>query len=141
MKKIILLIAAVLMICVPSCAFASNNTQKNQQLEQALNDFAHNDKDSDFDSASVKGKTITLKVADDFIEAPVKDSGRESFLHDLYHQVKKIQKQHHTKYRVVIHDDWTGTFAKMNYKGKGWYTGYGHEDKNPKNKCNFATLE
>lgn len=141
MKRILLAI-----ICLITClSFSFNaladNSNTNAKLEQSLNDFAQNDKEADFDSASVKGKTITLKVADDYIEAPVRNGGRRSFLHHLYKQVTKIQKQNGTKYSIIIKDDWTGKFAKMNYKGKGWYTLYGHGSENETEKCNFATLE
>ncbi len=141
MKRILLAI-----ICLITClSFSANaladNSNTNAKLEQSLNDFAQNDKEADFDSASVKGKTITLKVADDYIEAPVRNGGRRSFLHHLYKQVTKIQKQNGTKYSIIIKDDWTGKFAKMNYKGKGWYTLYGHGSENETEKCNFATLE
>lgn len=137
MKKILLLLLSMIVICIPSVCSANSN-QKNVQIQQALNNYAQNNDNASFDSATVKRKTITVKVADDFIEAPVKDSGRVAFLEDLYQQINKIQKKYHTKYNIVVRDEWTGKFAKMNYKGKGWYTAYGHEEKNPKNKCNFS---
>lgn len=134
----ILTLATCLSFSINTLADDSN---ANAKLEQSLNNFAQNDKEADFDSASVKGKTIILKVDDDYIEAPVKNGGRRSFLHHLYKQITKIQKKNGTKYSIVIKDDWTGKFAKMNYKGKGWYTLYGHGSENETEKCNFATLE
>ena len=141
MKRILLAIIGLITCLSFSVNVLGDNSNTNAKLEQSLNDFAQNDKEADFDSASVKGKTITLKVADDYIEAPVRNGGRRSFLHHLYKQVTKIQKQNGTKYSIVIKDDWTGKFAKMNYKGKGWYTLYGHGSENETEKCNFATLE
>ena len=141
MKRILLAIIGLITCLSFSVNVLADNSNTNAKLEQSLNDFALNDKEADFDSASVKGKTITLKVADDYIEAPVRNGGRRSFLHHLYKQVTKIQKQNGTKYSIVIKDDWTGKFAKMNYKGKGWYTLYGHGSENETEKCNFATLE
>lgn len=141
MKRILLVIIGLITCLSFSVNVLADNSNTNAKLEQSLNDFAQNDKEADFDSASVKGKTITLKVADDYIEAPVRNGGRRSFLHHLYKQVTKIQKQNGTKYSIVIKDDWTGKFAKMNYKGKGWYTLYGHGSENETEKCNFATLE
>lgn len=141
MKKILPFLVAAILLLVPAIVLADENSQNPIQLEQSLNDFAQNDKEADFDSATVKGKTITLKVADDYIEAPVKNGGRRAFLHHLYKQVNKIQKQNGTKYSIIIKDDWTGIFAKMNYKGKGWYTLYGHGTEKETEKCNFATLE
>nr|DAT15795.1 MAG TPA: hypothetical protein [Caudoviricetes sp.] len=141
MKRILLAIICLITCLSFSVNALADNSNTNAKLEQSLNDFAQNDKEADFDSASVKGKTITLKVADDYIEAPVRNGGRRSFLHHLYKQVTKIQKQNGTKYSIVIKDDWTGKFAKMNYKGKGWYTLYGHGSENETEKCNFATLE
>lgn len=141
MKRILLVIIGLITCLSFSVNVLADNSNTNAKLEQSLNNFAQNDKEADFDSASVKGKTITLKVADDYIEAPVRNGGRRSFLHHLYKQVTKIQKQNGTKYSIVIKDDWTGKFAKMNYKGKGWYTLYGHGSENETEKCNFATLE
>lgn len=141
MKRILLAIICLITCLSFSVNALADNSNTNAKLEQSLNDFAQNDKEADFDSASVKGKTITLKVADDYIEAPVRNGGRRSFLHHLYKQVTKIQKQNGTKYSIVIKDNWTGKFAKMNYKGKGWYTLYGHGSENETEKCNFATLE
>ncbi len=141
MKRILLAIICLITCLSFSVNALADNSNTNAKLEQSLNDFAQNDKEADFDSASVKGKTITLKVADDYIEAPVRNGGRRSFLHHLYKQVTKIQKQNGTKYSIIIKDDWTGKFAKMNYKGKGWYTLYGHGSENETEKCNFATLE
>ena len=141
MKRILLVIIGLIICLAFSVNVLAENSNTNAKLEQSLNNFAQNDKEADFDSASVKGKTITLKVADDYIEAPVRNGGRRSFLHHLYKQVTKIQKQNGTKYSIVIKDDWTGKFAKMNYKGKGWYTLYGHGSENETEKCNFATLE
>ena len=141
MKRILLAIIGLITCLSFSVNVLADNSNTNAKLEQSLNDFAQNDKEADFDSASVKGKTITLKVADDYIEAPVRNGGRRSFLHHLYKQVAKIQKQNGTKYSIVIKDDWTGKFAKMNYKGKGWYTLYGHGSENETEKCNFATLD
>lgn len=141
MKRILLAIIGLITCLSFSINVLADSSNTNAKLEQSLNDFAQNDKEADFDSASVKGKTITLKVADDYIEAPVRNGGRRSFLHHLYKQVTKIQKQNGTKYSIVIKDDWTGKFAKMNYKGKGWYTLYGHGSENETEKCNFATLE
>ncbi|MGN1283826.1 MAG: hypothetical protein ACI4TY_00805 [Candidatus Limosilactobacillus intestinavium] len=140
-KKLLLLLAFIALLLVPTTGLANESSQTSNQLEQSLNDFAKNDKEADFDSATVKGKTITLKVADDYIEAPVKNGGRRSFLHHLYKQVQKIQKKNNTKYSIVIKDDWTGQFAKMDYKGKGWYTLYSHTSDHKTEKCNFATLE
>jgi len=119
MKRILLAIICLITCLSFSVNALADNSNTNAKLEQSLNDFAQNDKEADFDSASVKGKTITLKVADDYIEAPVRNGGRRSFLHHLYKQVTKI----------------------MNYKGKGWYTLYGHGSENETEKCNFATLE
>lgn len=141
MKRILLVIIGLITCLSFSVNVLADNSNTNAKLEQSLNNFVQNDKEADFDSASVKGKTITLKVADDYIEAPVRNGGRRSFLHHLYKQVTKIQKQNGTKYSIVIKDDWTGKFAKMNYKGKGWYTLYGHGSENETEKCNFATLE
>ena len=141
MKRILLVIIGLITCLSFSVNVLADNSNTNAKLEQSLNNFAQNDKEADFDSASVKGKTITLKVADDYIEAPVRNGGRRSFLHHLYKRVTKIQKQNGTKYSTVIKDDWTGKFAKMNYKGKGWYTLYGHGSENETEKCNFATLE
>lgn len=141
MKRILLVIIGLITCLSFSVNVLADNSNTNAKLEQSLNNFAQNDKEADFDSASVKGKTITLKVADDYIEAPVRNGGRRSFLHHLYKQVTKIQKQNGTKYSIVIKDDWTGKFAKMNYKGKGWYTLYGHGSENETEKCNFATIE
>lgn len=141
MKRILLVIIGLITCLSFSVNVLADNSNTNAKLEQSLNNFAQNDKEADFDSASVKGKTITLKVADDYIEAPVRNGGRRSFLHHLYKQVTKIQKQNGTKYSIVIKDDWTGKFAKMNYKGKGWYTLYGHGSESETEKCNFATLE
>ncbi len=141
MKKTLLFLATIILLLVPTVVLADETSQNPAQLEQSLNSFAKNNKEADFDSATVKGKTITLKVADDYIEAPVKNGGRRSFIHHLYKQVAKIQKQNGTKYSIVIKDNWTGTFAKMNYKGKGWYTLYGHSTETETEKCNFATLE
>lgn len=141
MKKLLLLLASTALLLIPTTALANENSQASNQLEQSLNDFAKNNKEADFDSATVKSKIITLKVADDYIEAPVKNGGRRSFLHHLYKQVQKIQKQNGTKYSIIIEDNWTGKFAKMNYKGNGWYTTYGHGTDNEKEKCNFATLK
>ena len=141
MKRILLVIIGLITCLSFSVNVLADNSNTNAKLEQSLNNFAQNDKEADFDSASVKDKTITLKVADDYIEAPVRNGGRRSFLHHLYKQVTKIQKQNGTKYSIVIKDDWTGKFAKMNYKGKGWYTLYGHGSENETEKCNFATLE
>ncbi len=141
MKKLLLLLAFIALLLVPTTGLANESSQTSNQLEQSLNDFAKNDKEADFDSATVKGKTITLKVAADYIEAPVKNGGRRSFLHHLYKQVQKIQKKNNTKYSIVIKDDWTGKFAKMDYKGKGWYTLYSHTSDHKTEKCNFATLE
>ena len=141
MKKTLLFQATIILFLVPTIALADGTSQNSARLEQSLNSFAKNNKEADFDSATVKGKTIILKVADDYIEAPVKNGGRRSFIHHLYKQVAKIQKQNGTKYSIVIKDNWTGTFAKMNYKGKGWYTLYGHSTETETEKCNFATLE
>ena len=118
MKRILLAIIGLITCLSFSVNVLGDNSNTNAKLEQSLNDFAQNDKEADFDSASVKGKTITLKVADDYIEAPVRNGGRRSFLHHLYKQVTKIQKQNGTKYSIIIKDDWTGKFAKMNYKVK-----------------------
>lgn len=141
MKRLLLAVIALITCLSLSVNVLADNTNINAKLEQSLNNFAQNDKEADFDSASVKGKTITLKVADDYIEAPIRNGGRRSFLHHLYKQVTKIQKRNGTKYSIVITDDWTGKFAKMNYKGKGWYTLYGHSSEKETEKCNFATLD
>lgn len=97
MKKTISIFVAIILFAIPSFASAKSIPETNSQLEQSLNHFAKTNKEADFDSATVKGKTITLKVDDDYIESPVHNSGRVSFLNHLYKQINKIQKQNKTK--------------------------------------------
>ena len=104
MKKRILLstiLTMILLFVSPEAISAS----KNSDLLSDLNNYAQNDENADFKKAVVKGKTITVTVDDSYVEDPVEELGRESFMSDVFSQVKKIQKGHGTKYTLIIKVD------------------------------------
>lgn len=130
MKKRILLstiLTMILLFVSPEAISAS----KNSDLSSDLNNYAQNDENADFKKAVVKGKTITVTVDDSYVEDPVEELGRESFMSDVFSQVKKIQKGHGTKYTLIIKDKKSGKLAKANYKGNGWVrNSNNHTEKN-----------
>lgn len=134
MKKRILLstiLTVILLFVSPEAISAS----KNSDLSSDLNNYAQNDENADFKKAVVKGKTITVTVDNSYVESPVKELGRESFMSDVFSQVKKIQKNHGTKYTLIIKDKKSGKLAKANYKGSGWVRN--SNDKTEKNEYDF----
>ncbi|MCU4692440.1 hypothetical protein BHL83_11730 [Limosilactobacillus reuteri] len=117
MKKFFLTIAILTMtLIIPVSVSASQNSD----LASDLNNYAKTNTDADFTKATVKGKTITVTVDDSYVEDPVEELGRESFMSDVFSQVKKIQKKHGTKYTLIVKDKKSGKLAKANYKGSGW---------------------
>lgn len=133
MKKIILTFA-VLMITV--LVFSpSVSASQNSDLASDLNNYAKTDTDADFTKATVKGKTITVTVDDSYVEDPVEEVGRESFMSDVFSQVKKIQKKHGTKYTLIVKDKKSGKLAKANYKGNDWVRN--SNDKTETNEYDF----
>lgn len=134
MKKRILLstiLTVILLFVSPEAISAS----KNSDLSSDLNNYAQNDENADFKKAVVKGKTITVTVDNSYVESPVKELGRESFMSDVFSQVKKIQKNHGTKYTLIIKDKKSEKLAKANYKGSGWVRN--SNDKTEKNEYDF----
>lgn len=134
MKKRILLstiLTVILLFVSPEAISAS----KNSDLSSDLNNYAQNDENADFKKAVVKGKTITVTVDDSYVEDPVEELGRESFISDVFSQVKKIQKGHGTKYTLIIKDKKSGKLAKANYKGNGWVRN--SNDHTEKNEYDF----
>ncbi len=134
MKKRILLstiLTVILLFVSPEAISAS----KNSDLSSDLNNYAQNDENADFKKAVVKGKTITVTVDDSYVEDPVEELGRESFMSDVFSQVKKIQKGHGTKYTLIIKDKKSGKLAKANYKGNGWVRN--SNDHTEKNEYDF----
>lgn len=134
MKKRILLstiLTMILLFVSPEAISAS----KNSDLSSDLNNYAQNDENADFKKAVVKGKTITVTVDDSYVEDPVEELGRESFMSDVFSQVKKIQKGHGTKYTLIIKDKKSGKLAKANYKGNGWVRN--SNDHTEKNEYDF----
>ena len=134
MKKRILLstiLTMILLFVSPEAISVS----KNSDLSSDLNNYAQNDENADFKKAVVKGKTITVTVDDSYVEDPVEELGRESFMSDVFSQVKKIQKGHGTKYTLIIKDKKSGKLAKANYKGNGWVRN--SNDKTEKNEYDF----
>ena len=117
MKKFFLTIAILTMtLIIPVSVSASQNSD----LASDLNNYAKTNTDADFTKATVKGKTITVTVDDSYVEDPVEELGRESFMSDVFSQVKKIQKKHGTKYTLIVKDKKSGKLAKANYKVSGW---------------------
>lgn len=115
--KLFSLTAMVLLaLSIPATASASVNTD----LSSDLNQYAQTNENADFTKATVKGKTITVTVDNSYVESPVEEVGRESFMSDVFSQVKKIQKKHGTKYTLIVKDKKSGKLAKANYKGNGW---------------------
>ena len=96
------------------------NADTNSDLSNDLNQYAQTNEKADFTKATVKGKTITVTVDHSYVESPVEEMGRESFMSDVFSQVKKIQKKHNTKYTLIVKDKKSGKLAKANYKGNGW---------------------
>lgn len=92
MKKIkivfSLFVSLLGMLFFVNTTYASVNTD----LQNNLNNFAQNDESADFTKAVVKGKTITVTVDDSYVEDPVEELGRESFMSDVFSQVKKFKK-------------------------------------------------
>lgn len=135
MKKCKFILAIVAfslgIVLFESAASASTNSD----LLNDLNSYAKNSTDSDFNKATVKGKTITVTVDDSYVEDPVEELGRESYMTDVFKQVKKIQKNHGTKYALIIKDKKSGKLAKANYKGSGWVRN--SNDKTEKNEYDF----
>lgn len=135
MKKIkivfSLFVSLLGMLFFVNTTYASVNTD----LQNNLNNFAQNDESADFTKAVVKGKTITVTVDDSYVEDPVEELGRESFMSDVFSQVKKIQKGHGTKYTLIIKDKKSGKLAKANYKGNGWVRN--SNDHTEKNEYDF----
>lgn len=134
MKKRILLstiLTMILLFVSPEAISAS----KNSDLSSDLNNYAQNDENADFKKAVVKGKTITVTVDDSYVEDPVEEVGRESFMSDVFSQVKNIQKKHKTKYTLIIKDKKSGKLAKANYKGNGWVRN--SNDHTEKNEYDF----
>lgn len=128
MKKFFLTIAILTMtLIIPVSVSASQNSD----LASDLNNYAKTNTDADFTKATVKGKTITVTVDDSYVEDPVEELGRESFMSDVFSQVKKIQKKHGTKYTLIVKDKKSGKLAKANYKGSGWV-----RNSNDKTKIN-----
>lgn len=132
MKKIFLTIAILtIILIIPVSASASQNSS----LASDLNNYVKTNTDADFTKATVKGKTITVTVDDSYVEDPVEEVGRESFLSDVFSQVKGIQKKHGTKYTLIIKDKKSGKLAKANYKGNGWVRN--SNDKTETNEYDF----
>lgn len=132
MKKFFLTIAILTMtLIIPVSVSASQNSD----LASDLNNYAKTNTDADFTKATVKGKTITVTVDDSYVEDPVEELGRESFMSDVFSQVKKIQKKHGTKYTLIIKDKKSGKLAKANYKGNGWVRN--SNDKTETNEYDF----
>lgn len=115
MKKIILtILISTIIFAIPISVSA-----KTSDLANDLNNYIETH-DADFTKASVKGKTIIVTVDDSFVEPPVVDAGKDSFISALFGQIKAIQKRNGTKYSLIIKDKASGKFAKVNYKGIGW---------------------
>ena len=132
MKKFFLTIAVLTMaLIIPVSVSASQNSD----LASDLNNYAKTNTDADFTKATVKGKTITVTVDDSYVEDPVEELGRESFMSDVFSQVKKIQKKHGTKYTLIIKDEKSGKLAKADYKGNGWVRN--SNDKTETNEYDF----
>lgn len=132
MKKFFLTIAILTMtLIIPVSVSASQNSD----LASDLNNYAKTNTDADFTKATVKGKTITVTVDDSYVEDPVEELGRESFMSDVFSQVKKIQKKHGTKYTLIVKDKKSGKLAKANYKGNGWVRN--SNDKTETNEYDF----
>lgn len=132
MKKFFLTIAVLTMtLIIPVSVSASQNSD----LASDLNNYAKTNTDADFTKATVKGKTIMVAVDDSYVEDPVEELGRESFMSDVFSQVKKIQKKHGTKYTLIIKDKKSGKLAKANYKGNGWVRN--SNDKTETNEYDF----
>lgn len=132
MKKFFLTIAVLTMtLIIPVSVSASQNSD----LASDLNNYAKTNTDADFTKATVKGKTIMVTVDDSYVEDPVEELGRESFMSDVFSQVKKIQKKHGTKYTLIIKDKKSGKLAKANYKGNGWVRN--SNDKTETNEYDF----
>lgn len=132
MKKFFLTIAILTMtLIIPVSVSASQNSD----LASDLNNYAKTNTDADFTKATVKGKTITVTVDDSYVEDPVEELGRESFMSDVFSQVKKIQKKHGTKYTLIIKDKKSGKLAKADYKGNGWVRN--SNDKTETNEYDF----
>lgn len=132
MKKFFLTIAVLTMtLIIPVSVGASQNSD----LASDLNNYAKTNTDADFTKATVKGKTITVTVDDSYVEDPVEELGRESFMSDVFSQVKKIQKKHGTKYTLIIKDKKSGKLAKADYKGNGWVRN--SNDKTETNEYDF----
>ncbi|MDO5009150.1 MAG: hypothetical protein Q4E15_09655 [Lactobacillus johnsonii] len=89
-------------------------------LVTELNSYAQTNENADFKKVEVKGNTLTVYIADDYVET-VNDYGLESYLEDTYKQVNKYQKKNNTKLSIVFKDKASGTFAKSSYSGKGWF--------------------
>ena len=136
MKKIkivfSLFVSLLGMLFFVNTTYASVNTD----LQNNLNNFAQNDESADFTKAVVKGKTITVTVDNSYVEDPVTEVGRESYMSDAFSQVKKIQKKHGTKYTLIIKDKKSGKLAKSNYKGNGWVRNV--NDKSETNEYDFS---
>lgn len=133
MKKLLLLISTLFIGIVLFSGFAS--ASKNSDLSNDLNAYAQNNENADFTKAVVKGQTITVSVDDSYVEDPVEEVGRESFMSDVFSQVKKIQKKHNTKYTLIVKDKKSGKLAKANYKGTGWVRN--SNDKSETNEYDF----
>lgn len=113
----------------------TTNADTNSDLSNDLNQYAQTNEKADFTKAIVKGKTITVTVDNSYVESPVEEVGRESFMSDVFSQVKKIQKKHGTKYTLVVKDKKSGKLAKANYKGNGWVRN--SNDKTETNSYDF----
>ena len=118
MKRKLYLIVTVVFMTLSISTLANADT--NSDLSSDLNKYAQTNENADFTKATVKGKTITVTVDNSYVESPVKEVGRESFMSDVFSQVKKIQKKHNTKYTLIVKDKKSGKLAKANYKGNGW---------------------
>lgn len=133
MKRKLYLIITVVFMTLSISTLANADT--NSDLSSDLNQYAQTNENTDFTKATVKGKTITVTVDNSYVESPVEEVGRESFMSDVFSQVKKIQKKHGTKYTLVVKDKKSGKLAKANYKGNGWVRN--SNDKTETNSYDF----
>lgn len=133
MKHRLLLFTIIIFLAlfIPATASASVNSD----LSGDLNQYAQTNEKADFTKAMVKRKTITVTVDNSYVESPVEEMGRESFMSDVFSQVKKIQKKHGTKYTLIVKDKKSGKLAKANYKGSGWVRN--SNDKTETNSYDF----
>lgn len=130
-RLLLFTIIVFLALFIPATASASVNSD----LSGDLNQYAQTNEKADFTKAMVKGKTITVTVDNSYVESPVEEMGRESFMSDVFSQVKKIQKKHGTKYTLIVKDKKSGKLAKANYKGSGWVRN--SNDKTETNSYDF----